>query len=43
VTDHRISLSRHNLPGVMNGDIDEFLNNLIAVDQADKLQNTFQS
>jgi peptide chain release factor 1 len=43
VTDHRISLSRHNLPGVMNGDIDEFLNNLIAVDQADKLQNTFPS
>jgi peptide chain release factor 1 len=43
VTDHRIGLSRHNLPGVMNGDIDEFLNNLIAVDQADKLQSTFQS
>ncbi len=43
VTDHRISLSRHNLPAVMNGDLDEFLDNLIAVDQADKLQNTFQS
>ncbi|GCF08555.1 peptide chain release factor 1 [Dictyobacter arantiisoli] len=43
VTDHRIGLTRHNLPGVLNGDIDEFLNNLIAVDQADKLQNTFQS
>lgn len=42
VTDHRIGLTRHNLPGVMNGDIDEFLNNLIAVDQADKLQSTFQ-
>ena len=39
VTDHRIGLSRHNLPGVMNGDLDEFLDNLIAVDQADKLQN----
>ncbi|HZO71544.1 MAG TPA: peptide chain release factor 1 [Ktedonobacteraceae bacterium] len=42
VTDHRISLSRHNLPGVMNGDIDEFIDNLISVDQADKLQSTFQ-
>jgi peptide chain release factor 1 len=39
VTDHRIGLSRHNLPGVMNGDIDEFIDNLIAVDQANKLQS----
>jgi peptide chain release factor 1 len=39
VTDHRIGLSRHNLPAVMNGDLDEFLDNLIAVDQADKLQH----
>jgi peptide chain release factor 1 len=39
VTDHRVGLSRHNLPAVMNGDLDEFLDNLIAVDQADKLQN----
>jgi peptide chain release factor 1 len=43
VTDHRIGLTRHNLPGVMNGEIDEFLDNLIAVDQAEKLQSTFQS
>lgn len=42
VTDHRIGFSRHNLPAVMNGDIDEFLDNLIAVDQAEKLQNMFQ-
>ncbi|BCL83025.1 peptide chain release factor 1 [Ktedonobacteria bacterium brp13] len=42
VTDHRIGFTRHNLPGVMNGDIDEFLENLITVDQADKLQNMFQ-
>src|SRR5690349_10631945 len=42
VTDHRISLSRHNLPGVMNGDLDEFLDNLIAVDQAEKLQSMVQ-
>ncbi len=42
VTDHRISLTRHNLPGVLNGDIDEFLDNLITVDQAEKLQSMFQ-
>lgn len=42
VTDHRIGLTRHNLPGIMNGDIDEFIDNLITVDQADKLQNMFQ-
>jgi peptide chain release factor 1 len=42
VTDHRIGLSRHNLPGIMNGDIDEFIDNLITVDQADKLQTMFQ-
>jgi peptide chain release factor 1 len=42
VTDHRIGLTRHNLPGIMNGDIDEFLDNLITVDQAEKLQSMFQ-
>lgn len=42
VTDHRIGLSRHNLPGILNGNIDEFIDNLIAVDQADKLQNMMQ-
>jgi peptide chain release factor 1 len=41
VTDHRIGLSRHNLPGIMDGDLDEFIDNLTAVDQADKLQNIF--
>ncbi len=42
VTDHRIGLSRHNLPGVMNGELDGFIDNLITVDQADKLQNLFE-
>lgn len=42
VTDHRIGLTRHNLPGVMNGELDEFIDNLITVDQADKLQNMFE-
>ena len=39
VTDHRIGLTRHNLPGVLNGSLDEFIDNLITADQADKLQS----
>lgn len=42
VTDHRIGYTRHNLPAVMNGELDEFIDNLITVDQADKLQNLFE-
>jgi peptide chain release factor 1 len=42
VTDHRISYTRHNLPGVLNGELDEFIDNLITVDQADKLQRLFE-
>ncbi len=42
VTDHRIGLTRHNLPGVMNGELDGFIDNLITVDQADKLQHLFE-
>ncbi len=42
VTDHRIGLTRHNLPGVLNGELDEFIENLISVDQATKLQNLFE-
>ncbi len=43
VTDHRIGYTRHNLPGVLNGELDEFIDNLIAVDQADKLQHLFEA
>jgi peptide chain release factor 1 len=43
VTDHRIGYTRHNLPGVLNGELDEFIDNLIAVDQADKLQHLFET
>ncbi|HET8910569.1 MAG TPA: peptide chain release factor 1 [Ktedonobacteraceae bacterium] len=42
VTDHRIGLTRHNLPGVLNGELDEFIDALITVDQADKLQRMFE-
>jgi len=43
VTDHRIGLTRHNLQGVLNGELDEFIDNLITVDQADKLQHLFEA
>jgi len=43
VTDHRIGLTRHNLPGVLSGEIDEFIDTLITVDQADKLQHLFEN
>lgn len=38
VTDHRINFSIHNLPGVLDGDIDAMVQRLIAEDQADRLQ-----
>jgi len=38
VTDHRLKLSLSNLPGILNGDIDGFVEELRAADQAEKLQ-----
>ncbi|GAB4444840.1 MAG: peptide chain release factor 1 [Anaerolineae bacterium] len=38
VTDHRIGMSSYNLPAVMQGDIDEFIDELAAREQAEKLQ-----
>ena len=38
VTDHRIGLSIHNLPAVVAGDIDAFIDELAAREQAAKLQ-----
>ncbi|MDR2889105.1 MAG: peptide chain release factor 1 [Lachnospiraceae bacterium] len=37
VTDHRIKLTLHRLDGVMNGDLEEIIDSLIAADQAAKL------
>ena len=37
VTDHRINISSYNLPGVMDGDIDTFIDELATREQADKL------
>jgi len=38
VTDHRIGLTLHKLDAVLNGDLDEILDNCITQDQAKKLQ-----
>jgi peptide chain release factor 1 len=37
VTDHRISLTSHNLEGVLNGELEEFTQALAARERADKL------
>lgn len=39
VTDHRIGLSSYNLPAVVDGDLDEFIDELATRDQAEKLQH----
>lgn len=38
VTDHRIGYSQHNLPTVMDGQIEEFIENLRMAENAEKLQ-----
>ena len=37
VTDHRVNLSSYNLNGVLDGDIDEFIDELTLVDESEKL------
>ena len=37
VTDHRINISSFNLPGVMDGDLDEFIDELSLQDETDRL------
>ncbi len=37
VTDHRIGLTVHNLPGMMDGDLDNMIDALVMADQADRL------
>ena len=37
VTDHRIGKTVHNLPAVMNGEIDDLIDALVMADQADRL------
>jgi peptide chain release factor 1 len=38
VTDHRVNISNYNLPVVMDGALDEFIDELATRDQAEKLQ-----
>jgi len=38
VTDHRIGLTKHNLPGIMDGGLDEIVEALRAFDQAEALK-----
>ena len=40
VTDHRIGLSVYNLPAVMDGDIEQFIEELSTRDEADRLAAT---
>jgi len=40
VTDHRIGLSSYNLPGVMEGNIDEFIDELSSRDEAERLSSS---
>jgi peptide chain release factor 1 len=42
VSDHRVSVTSYNLPAVMNGELDEFIDELIAQDQAEKLSGSAQ-
>ena len=37
VTDHRINLTSHNLPKILDGDIDEFVDTLLQVEQTRKI------
>src|SRR5262249_60917470 len=39
ITDHRIGLTLHNLPRVLDGDIDPLLDALITSDQAERLSS----
>ena len=37
VTDHRISYTQHNLPSIMNGDLDSFVEQLRIADSAERM------
>ncbi len=42
VTDHRIKLTLHRLGAILNGDLEEVIDSLIAADQAAKLANLYE-
>ena len=41
ITDHRINLTVHNLPRVLDGDLDALIDALITSEQAEKLASMF--
>jgi peptide chain release factor 1 len=43
VTDHRIGLTKHNLPGIMDGDIEDIIGSLRAHFQAESLKNSTET
>ena len=43
VTDHRIGLTLYKIDNIMNGDLDEIVDALIAADQAEKLRESGES
>jgi len=43
VTDHRINVDLHNLPNVLDGDLDRLLDELISTDQAQRLAHVEQT
>lgn len=43
VTDHRIKFTTHNIDAVMNGDLDEIIDNLVTSDQTAKLMRMEQA
>ena len=42
VTDHRLGLTVHNMPAIMNGEIDAIIAALAAHDQAERLKQEMQ-
>lgn len=42
ITDHRINMTVHNLPRVLDGDLDALIDALITSDQAEKLASMFE-
>jgi peptide chain release factor 1 len=43
VTDHRIGFTKHNLPAIMNGDLDDFVEQLRIADSAEKMTEGAQA
>ena len=43
VTDHRIGLTLYRLADILNGDLDEIIDALIAADRAEKLRESMEN